>query len=154
MSAEIVLGIWDALLPAALVALMYKLGVKLKKAELQLTQKEKDMLQPILEKCLATINMTFNSPWEALGMTILVIYGSKVGEKSVIDIIDRKREKDATEQPAAATPDAPKQQAPQAADFSEDLINRCMKKRKVGRDRAILILSTMKKENKPLTFDK
>lgn len=94
----IVQGTWaveimDALLPAGIVAVCYMADVKLRKSEIQLTQKEKDVLAPIWQQCLNSILLNFNSPWTALGVTMGAIYGGKMVEKGVVAWVDKKQEK-------------------------------------------------------------
>lgn len=93
VQAELAVNLMDAILPAAMVAGFYALGVKLRKSELQLTQTEKNTLVPIVQKCLDTMLMNFNNPWNALGAALVIIYGSKAGEKGLVAWIDKKQEK-------------------------------------------------------------
>jgi len=83
----------DALLPSLLVALMAAIGAQMKKTDLQLTAKEKNTLTPLMQKCMDQLMINFQSPFAALGVSLLVIYGAKVTEHGVIQIIDKKAEK-------------------------------------------------------------
>lgn len=80
----------DALLPSLLVALMAALGAEMKKTDLQLTAKEKSTIAPLMQRCLDQLMVNFQSPFAALGVTLVVIYGAKVTEKGIVQIIDKK----------------------------------------------------------------
>lgn len=85
----------DALLPSLLVSGLYFAGIKLRKTEIQLTAKEKEVITPVLQECLNSVNINFNNPWKALFVTLTVIYGAKIVEKGAITWIDKKEEKKA-----------------------------------------------------------
>lgn len=156
VGAKTAIELMDSLLPGLLVASLYSLSVKLRKSELQLTQAEKDTIAPIMKQCLDTIDLNFNNPWHCLMFTVGIIYGSKVAEKGVIKWIDNMNEKrdekelaKIVEMKAAAT--APKEAAKPVSQpaqkedkekppFSENQIAAEMKRRKIGRERAIASL--------------
>jgi hypothetical protein len=146
----------DALLPAGIVAVCYMMDVKLRKTELQLSQKEKDVLAPIWQKCLDSILLNFGSPWTALAVTMGAIYGGKLMEKGVVAWVDKKQEKkeaealrakleavessrpetDVTNQSAADIMDG-KIAIPGKVPYTEEDIKRRMKDGKCTRDKAI-----------------
>lgn len=76
MTIEII----DSLLPALLVLAFHRGGMVVKKTDMQLTAKEKDTLTPVLQKCLDSILLNFDSPWTALAVTAGAIYGAKLIE--------------------------------------------------------------------------
>lgn len=105
VDAKLAVEIMDATLPALMVFLLYKIGMKLRKTDLQLTEKEKNTLAPVVQKCLEQLMINFNNPWVALSVTVLTIYGSKVIEKGLPQLWEKKQakiEKDALETKAAA----------------------------------------------------
>jgi len=146
----------DALLPAGIVAVCYMMDIKLRKTELQLSQKEKDVLAPIWQKCLDSILLNFGSPWTALAVTMGAIYGGKLMEKGVVAWVDKKQEKkeaealrskleavegsrpesDVTNQSAADIMDG-KIAIPGKVPYTEDDIKRRMKDGKCTREKAI-----------------
>lgn len=83
----------DALLPSLLVAIMAAIGAQMKKTDLQLTAREKSTLTPLMQKCMDQLMVNFQSPFAALGVSMLIIYGAKVTEHGVIQMIDKKAEK-------------------------------------------------------------
>jgi hypothetical protein len=146
----------DALLPAGIVAVCYMMDIKLRKTELQLSQKEKDVLAPIWQKCLDSILLNFGSPWTALAVTMGAIYGGKLMEKGVVAWVDKKQEKKEAEALRAKLEtveggrpesDVSNQSAddimngkvavPGRVPYSEDDIKRRMKEGKCTRDKAI-----------------
>lgn len=145
--------IMDALLPSALVSVCYMIDVKLRKSELQLTQKEKDVIAPIMQKCLDSILLNFNSPWTALYVTIGAIYGGKLMEKGVVAWVDKKEAKQQAEALAAkveaARPETniANQSAadimngnvsiPGRDPWTEDEVKQVMRSAKISRDKAI-----------------
>lgn len=106
----------DAILPAILVLILYKAGMQLKKSDLQLTEKEKGTLGPILQKCLDQLLINFNNPWVAFGVTYIVILASKVVEKGGIKIIDSKLEKMKAKDVMKTAEQAQKSQTPPPGD--------------------------------------
>jgi hypothetical protein len=155
---EWAVNIMDALLPAAMVAGFYAFNIKLRKSELQLTEKEKQTVAPVMQKCMDNILLNFNNPWNALAWTLGGIYGGKLIEKGLVGWIDKQQEKKQEETliervaaaQAAADP-ARYDPANQSANdiqnnnvildgqlpFTEEDIRRRMKEGKCGRDKAI-----------------
>jgi hypothetical protein len=93
IQGEWAVNIMDALLPAAVVAGFYSFGLKLRKSEIQMTEKEKATVIPIMQKCLDSILLNFNNPWSALAITLGAIYGGKLVEKGFVAYVDKKQEK-------------------------------------------------------------
>lgn len=171
LESKLAIELIDAMLPALFVAMFHAIDVKLRKTELQLTQKEKDTIAPIMQACLNTIMLNFNSPWTTLAVTLGVIYGSKITEKGVVNWIDKlneKKEQEALEEktglkvvhsvkePVPVLKSNPLQNQSdkvveqsiktspvfqeQKKPYSESEIKSIMKKRSIGRDRAIKVL--------------
>lgn len=107
----------DAVLPAAIVAGFYALGIKLRKSEVQASQGEKNTLIPIVQKCMDTVMLNFDNPWNALIVTLGIIYGGKAAEKGVVAYIDKNNAK--KEQEALQA----KAKAMQQADPQNDISN-------------------------------
>lgn len=93
LEGKLTIELFDALVPALLVTVLYYFKIKLKKSDLQLTASEKSIVTPVLQQCLNSINMNFTSPWQALGAVLVFIYGSKVAEKAGVVWIDELNEK-------------------------------------------------------------
>lgn len=87
----------DALLPSVLVAVMAAIGAQMKKTDLQLTAREKTTLTPLMQKCMDQLMINFQNPFAALGISMLIIYGAKITEHGVIQMIDKKAEKAAAD---------------------------------------------------------
>lgn len=83
----------DALLPSILVAVMAAIGAMMKKTDLQLTAREKTTLTPLMQKCMDQLMINFQSPFAAFGVAALIIYGAKITEHGIVQIIDKKAEK-------------------------------------------------------------
>lgn len=97
VQGEWAVNLMDAILPAAMVAAFYYFGVKLRKSELQLTQSEKNTIAPVMQKCLDTVLLNFNNPWNALIVTVGTIYAGKAAEKGIVAYIDKSQEKKESE---------------------------------------------------------
>lgn len=80
----------DALVPALLVVMFKYMKVDVRKAEMQLTEKEKNVLAPIVEACMNSIVLNFNSPWTTLAISVGVIYGGKIIEHGGVKFLDKK----------------------------------------------------------------
>lgn len=80
----------DAVIPSLLVLLFQTLKVVVKKSDMQLTAKEKDVLAPMVQKVMDMIMLNFNSPVTALCVTAAFIYGGKLVEHGGAAFIDRK----------------------------------------------------------------
>jgi hypothetical protein len=88
MDAKLAVDLMDAVLPSALVIGGKFVGLEMKKTDLQLTEREKGTFHPVVQKCLDQLMLNFSSPWTALAVTAVVIYGAKVGEKGVVKKMD------------------------------------------------------------------
>jgi hypothetical protein len=97
IDGKLAVELMDALLPSLLVALMAAIGAQMKKTDLQLTAREKSTLEPLMQKCMDQLMINFQNPFAALGVSMLVIYGAKVTEHGVIQIIDKKAAKAAAD---------------------------------------------------------
>lgn len=103
----------DSLIPALLVLIFHKLKVTVKKSDFQLTQGEKNTLYPIVEACMQQLMINFESPWSALCVTIIIIYGGKGMEKGGVALMDRKAaEVTPAKAPEARPPVAPMRVVP------------------------------------------
>lgn len=160
VDAKLAINLVDAVLPSALVLVLYKVGVKLRKADLQLTEKEKDTLAPILNKCLDSLMINFNNPWNALGISLLTIYGAKIMEKGGVAWFDAKKEKEegkvvpmkknnATPETASKTPGV-ELSINDMWEPPEDMVEAKAKKDKSSREKAIKALKTLHSRGKKL----
>lgn len=168
LEGKLAIELMDAMLPGLFVAIFYAIDIKLRKSELQLTQKEKDTIAPIMQACLNTIMLNFNSPWTTLAVTVGVIYGSKVTEKGIVTWIDKlteKKEQEALEEktglkvvsinkePVPVLKNNPMQNesantiqnnqslfTENAKPYGEKEIQAMMKRRSIGRERAMKVL--------------
>lgn len=70
----------DMLLPALIVALMAKAGKQVSKSALQASAKEKEIIAPVLQNYLNSINFAVDNPLNALMITLAMIYGTKTVE--------------------------------------------------------------------------
>lgn len=158
LEGKLAIELIDAMLPSLFVAMFYAMGVKLRKTEFQLTQKEKDTLSPLMQNCLNSVMLNFNSPWTALAVTAGIIYGSKITEKGLVSWIDKMNEKKEIEALQEKTKVVPisqvKQQQPQQQQqqnsvvnnvltlseqpkpYTESEVRRVMKEKNYGRTRA------------------
>jgi len=70
----------DMLLPALIVAMLAKAGKQVSKAALQASAKEKEIIAPVLQNYLNSINFAVDNPLNALMITLAMIYGTKTVE--------------------------------------------------------------------------
>lgn len=151
MNGKLVTQLMDAVIPALATAILYRFGVKIKKSEIQMSAKEIDLLAPIVQDCLNTVNANMSSPWQSLGVALLVIYGAKIGEKSAIQWADRLKNADTEERPSepVKTPEQVLKDLKETeVQFTEAEIDAERKRAKVGRDRAIILLKRKKEATK------
>lgn len=106
LEGKIAVDIIDALVPGLVVVLFHAFKVTLRKADFQLTAKEKDVLGPIVQKCMDSISLNFDSPWTVLAITLLAFYGAKIAEKGLVAVLDKKMETQKT----GSAPDLSKEQ--------------------------------------------
>lgn len=157
VDAKLAVELMDATLPSLMVFLLYKVGMKLRRSDLQLTEKEKSTLAPIVQKCLEQMMINFNNPWVALSVSILFIYGSKIVEKGMPQLWDKKQQKqesEALKEKAAAQgtpiPEAktavPVEDQPPAYEPSDAEIRAKMKAHKYGYEQARTFLINLHKK--------
>lgn len=126
VSGKVVVDLMDSLLPALLVLIFYKMGVETRKSQYQLTQGEKNTLAPIVEACMNSINLNFDSPWTTLVVSLLVIYGGKAAEIGGTAFLDKKTAEKTPAKPApkpakvVPLSDPPKPQHTPAASTNTD----------------------------------
>jgi hypothetical protein len=173
LEAKLAIELIDSVLPGMLVAAFHAMDIKMKKAELQLTEKEKQTIAPIFQKCLDTIYLNFNSPWTLLAVTVGVIYGGKVTEKGIVAYIDKKNAKTDKIEPVNVITTAPGNGSP-ASDISnqpanvimnninsdpgkwsitDERIKAVMRIRKVTQKKAIEIMENWKKQRKIFPYE-
>lgn len=166
LDAKLAVELLDAVLPAVLVVLMKYIGASMKKADLQLTEKEKKTFEPVIKACLDQLMINFSSPWTALAVTATVIYGAKLTEKGFVQMLDKKSaEKEFKKMEVAAEPErtgAPvitlKEAQSRVVDVnkpvpidvtkvlwepSNDLIKACVRRYKINRAASIIRLKQM-----------
>lgn len=163
VDGKLAVEIMDSTLPALFVFLTYKIGVKLRKTELQLTEKEKSVLAPIVTKCLETLMINFNNPWAALGVTLIAFYGAKAGPAILVGITEKKQEKMEGEarkevfkkmEPVAsvAPPESMTPASVRTAQLpwepTDEMVRDKMKAHKYSRKRSIEILKVLHKQGK------
>lgn len=90
VEGKLALDVIDAVLPAIVVILFAYAKITVKKSDFQLTAKEKDTLTPLVQKCMDSLMINFNSPWTALAVTAIGIYGAKIGEHGFKAVIEKK----------------------------------------------------------------
>ena len=78
VSGELATDLMDKILPVILsLAANRFLDMDVPKKNFTLTASEKSTIAPILDKCLSTLNISFENPFIALAMSLSFIYGSK-----------------------------------------------------------------------------
>jgi hypothetical protein len=111
VEGKVFVEVVDALLPALIVLAFHKGGMVVKKTDMQLTAKERDVLTPIVQRCMDQIMLNFESPWTVLAVTALGIYGSKIAEHGGKAWTDKKAaemaSKKATEAKSKTSQEAP-----------------------------------------------
>lgn len=81
VSAEMAAQLFNIVLPAVMVILIQKAtNKKVIKQQFEATNKEIEVIKPVLQNYLNSINFTVESPLNALVLTVAVIYGSKAIE--------------------------------------------------------------------------
>lgn len=162
VDSKFAVNMLDALLPSLMVFLMYKIGIKMRKADLQLTEKEKDTISGPLQACLNQLMINFNNPWSNLALAVTVIYGSKIVEKGLPQILDKKNataekealmEREQTNKPVTAPTYDVGPSAPASASTIESsgpqwepdelLIKRYMNEKKYSRKKSIQVLKSL-----------
>lgn len=78
LTGKVGITVLDAIIPALLVWLLATMADKKAKAsQFTTTAQEKTTLEPIIERCMASLNINFENPWVALAVCASAIYGSK-----------------------------------------------------------------------------
>lgn len=81
VSGELAVNLMNSFIPViAVYGARQFLDLDVNKKAFQLTAAEKSTLAPILDKCLAQLNVSFENPWNALIISMATIYGSKFFE--------------------------------------------------------------------------
>lgn len=123
LDGMLAINLIDAVLPAILVLILFKAGMEMKSAELKLTEKEKNTLAPIVQKCLDQLMINFNNPWVALSFSACVIYGSKIIEKGGVKLLEQKaaslKKPDPVKPAAPAKDELAKQEQPKSVALYE-----------------------------------
>lgn len=161
IDGKLAVELMDASVPALMVFLLLKTGLKVRKTELQLTEKEKGVLAPIVSKCLETLMINFSNPWAALGVTMIAFYGAKI-----LPAVAEKIEEKGQKREAAKTAEVVKKNEPVASvapaevptanvkssvmpwEPTEEMIKQKMKDSKAGRRKAIEVLKSLHKLGK------
>lgn len=157
----------DALLPALLVVVLHTVKIDMKKTQLQLTAKEKTTLTPLVKACMDSLFINFNTPWAALGVSLVVIYGAKIGEIGLVQVLDKKAERQEAKKNEVKSDKPPVQMQPAQKvnpapivnlnkpisipdnwEPSDEQIWEGMKRRKVSRAEIVVILKKLHSEKK------
>jgi hypothetical protein len=78
ISGELATDLINRILPVILALNARKfMDLDVNKKQFELTAGEKSTIAPIMDKCLAQLNINFENPFIALGMSFAFIYGSK-----------------------------------------------------------------------------
>ena len=79
ISGELATELLNKILPVLLsLGVERFLNIKAPKKNFELTASEKSTISPILDKCLSTLNISFENPFIALGLSLSFVYGSKI----------------------------------------------------------------------------
>lgn len=77
VDGRLILDIVDGFMAACVVWIVALFFWEVKRKDMRLTESEKETLEPVVEKCLATINWNFKNAWTLLGVSLLFIYAGK-----------------------------------------------------------------------------
>jgi hypothetical protein len=78
ISGELAVDLANRIIPVLMALGIERFaGVKVPKKSFELTAGEKSILAPILDRCLSSLNISFENPWVALMTSAAFIYGSK-----------------------------------------------------------------------------
>lgn len=81
LSGEVAVGLFDNIAPVLFsIALRKFTDINVNKSAFKLTAAEKSQLTPLVDRVLAEVNINFENPFIALGVSIAFIYGSKTIE--------------------------------------------------------------------------
>lgn len=79
VSGELATELLNRILPVLLsLGVERFLGYKAPKKNFELTAAEKNTIAPIIDQCLSKLNINFENPFIALGLSMSFIYGSKI----------------------------------------------------------------------------
>ena len=79
ISGELATELLNRILPVLLsLGVERFLNIKAPKKSFELTAGEKNTIAPILDKCLSKLNISFENPFIALGLSLSFVYGSKI----------------------------------------------------------------------------
>jgi hypothetical protein len=79
VSGELATELLNRIIPVLLtIGVERFLGVKAPRKHFELTAAEKNTISPILDQCLAKMNISFENPFIALGLSLSFVYGSKI----------------------------------------------------------------------------
>lgn len=73
----------DELLPLLFVYGLSAMKISIRKNQMQLTEKQKNDIMPLVEDCLKELNILIKSPFVALGLMLMIMYGSKAMEHGI-----------------------------------------------------------------------
>ncbi len=91
IDAELATKMIDTLVPALFVLILrLGVGITVDKKELQASNKELEMMQPIVQKCLEVIEFNINNPFIALGVVMGVVYSTKAATIGVDKFMNQK----------------------------------------------------------------
>lgn len=90
VQGKVIVELIDSLLPAIIVVLFKRLKLDAKKAQFQLSEREKNVLAPIWEACLNSINLDFSNPWTTLAVSMAFLYGGKALEVGGVQYVEKK----------------------------------------------------------------
>lgn len=79
VSGELATELLNRILPVLLsIGVERFLGYKAPKKNFELTAAEKSTISPIIDQCLSKLDINFENPFIALGLSMSFIYGSKI----------------------------------------------------------------------------
>lgn len=158
IDGKLAVEMMDATLPSLMLFLLYKVGLKVRKSELQLTEKEKSVLAPIVTKCLETLMINFQNPWMALLATLGAFYGAKVLPAVAVAVDEKQKvkqdailkEKVKENEPAATiAPTKAEMKGPMPPwEPSDEMIKDKMKAHKYSKEKAIRVLRVLHNQGK------
>lgn len=90
VGGKFAVDLMDAVVPTLFVLMFRQMKIETKRTDMQLTEKEKNTLAPVVEACMRTIRIDFNNPWHTLGIGMCILYGTKAMEHGFGKAIDRK----------------------------------------------------------------
>ncbi len=113
ISGELATDLMDKILPVIVSIVARKfMDIEVPKKQFTLTASEKSTIAPIMDKCLATLNISFENPFYALLASLAFIYGSKV-----IDVANNPEFAQATKKVTKVSKETHRPQDPQPAGF-------------------------------------